>query len=448
MSTSEQAPSGGFATPPSASQSPSPLRQPRRWPIEPPEPLLLTAPPRYHLGHALRYSGLYGLPPLVYGDDDAVPTLQAVLYPEAAGIRAAGTPPAVEVLIVQPRPQSDQPLLVYGMHPSPLADALLEQLRLMLRLDDDLGVFYRLTDQDPELAWVAASDGGRLLRAPTAFEDLLQCLALSYGPPALVVGFLHELGEAVGPRTTLGRRGTPGPAAIAELSPRLYAQLIDQCSQRLAPKSALPAAGPQSRRSSAGAARRAATVRRLGAALRELSCLCASGALHPESLRRRPGELTRALDTQDDELWQDALHEELEWQERIRALLESLPGFRRHRGGPQAVQEMLMRLGCYDGLHLDTATRAAWEQRFHKPKASARARLAASARPRPGAAAAQAAAAASAVTPGLRTRDERQAHGLLLVRRIDRRVSPFSIYRGLAQALLLRVPKAAYSPRQ
>ncbi len=450
MSTSEQAPSSGFAAPPSASQSPSPLRQPRRWPIEPPEPLLLSAPPRYHLGHALRYSGLYGLPPLIYGEDDAVPTLQAVLYPEAAGFRTPGTPPAVEVLIVQPRPQSDQPLLVYGMHPSPLADALLEQLRLMLRLDDDLGVFYRLTDQDPELAWVAASDGGRLLRAPTAFEDLVQCLALSYAPPALAAGFLHELGEAIGPRTTLGRRGTPGPAAIAELPPRLYDQLIAQCSERLALKSAHPAAaaaaGPQPRRSSAGAARRAATVRRLGAALRELACLCATGALHPESLRRRPGELTRALDTQDDELWQDALHEELEWQERIRALLESLPGFRRSRGGPQAVQEMLLRLGCYDGLHLDTATRAAWEQRFHKPNAAARARGAALARSRSGAAAA--AAATPAVASGPRTRDEQQAHALLLVRRIDRRVSPFSIYRGLAQALLLRVPKAAYSPRQ
>ena len=444
MSTSEQAPSSGFATPPSASQSPSPLRQARRWPIDPPEPLLLAVPPRYHLGHALRYSGLYGLPPLVYGEDDAVPTLQAVLYPEAAGFRAPGTPPAVEVLIVQPRPQSDQPLLVYGMHPSPLADLLLEQLRLMLRLDDDLGVFYRLTDQDPELAWVAASDGGRLLRAPTAFEDLLQCLALSYAPLSLAAGFLHELGEAIGPRTTLGRRGTPGPVAIAELPQRLYDQLIDQCSERLAHKSAplATAAGAESRQSArgtAGTARRAATVRRLGAALRELACLCATGALHPESLRRRPGELTRALDTQDDELWQDALHEELEWQERIRALLESLPGFRRHRGGPQAVQEMMLRLGCYDGLHLDTATRAAWEQRFHKPKASAGARPA---RARPGA------ATPSAAASGPRTRDERQAHSLLLVRRIDRRVSPFSIYRGLAQALLLRVPKAAYSPRQ
>ena len=276
------------------------------------------------------------------------------------------------------------------------------------------------------------------------------CLGFAGAPPALAAGFLHELGEAIGPRTTLGRRGTPGPAAIAELPPRLYDQLIAQCSERLALKSAHPAAaaaaGPQPRRSSAGAARRAATVRRLGAALRELACLCATGALHPESLRRRPGELTRALDTQDDELWQDALHEELEWQERIRALLESLPGFRRSRGGPQAVQEMLLRLGCYDGLHLDTATRAAWEQRFHKPNAAARARGAALARSRSGAAAA--AAATPAVASGPRTRDEQQAHALLLVRRIDRRVSPFSIYRGLAQALLLRVPKAAYSPRQ
>lgn len=448
MSTSEQAPSSGLVAPPIAGTPTS--RQTRRWPVAPPisspvvspvtppvispvtppvvppEPLLLPVPPRYHLGHALRYSGLHGLPPIVYREDGAIPKLQAVLYPEAAGFRAAGTPLAVEVLVIQPPSQSQplphggEPLLVYGLPPSPLADALLEQLRLMLRLDDDLGVFYRLAEQDPELAWAAACDGGRLLRAPTAFEDLGHCLALAHGSPSQVVGLLQQLCDKLGPRTTLGRHGWPSAAAIADAPPRHYEHIVNQ------------AAGPARLR------------KRLGRALRELAQCCASGSLHPESLRRRPGELTRAIDL-DDDAWQNALHEELEWQERVRSLLQSLPGYKSPGTGARAVEEMLLRVGCYDGLRLDTAARAAWERRFPAPAATPVRKGRGSGR-RGTPADAQAPAPPADFVP--RTRAERHAHGLLIARRIARRVSPFSIYRGLAQALLLRVPPAAYSPRQ
>ena len=456
MSTPEQAQAGTFAALSIKSGSQprllsdlslsaplsAPLSSPLSSPLAPPlpEPLLLPAPPRYHLGHALRYSGLLGMPPLVYGPDEAVPTLQLVLYPAAVGLRAPGTPPAVEVLVVQPSPLGDQPLLVYGLRPSPLTDALLEQLRLMLRLDDDLGVFYRLTKKDPELAWVAACDGGRLLRAPTAFEDLVHCLASAHGPPPRVAGLMQRLCEQLGPRTSLGRRGFPDPVAIAEAPLRAYEQLI-------APWPGGTAAGR--------------TGRGLGRALRELATLCASGSLHPESMRRRSTELTRALDAQDDSVWQDALHEELEWQERVRSLLESLPGFRSPAVGSRAVEEMLLRLGCYDGLRLDNVARAAWERRFPLPPARRSAR---SADPRlqrrPGRHPAPAACAppglaktatASSGAPSAQTPAERQAerhvHGLMIARRIARRVSPFSIYRGLAQALLLRVPPQG-EPRQ
>lgn len=432
MPTPEQAQTSAFAAVPIKSGS-----QPRLLidvfpaPV-PAQPLLLPTPPRYHLGHALRYSGLLGMPPIILGPDEAVPTLQVVLYPAAVGFHAPGTPAAVEVLVVQPSPLGDQQLLVYGLPPSALADALLEQLRLMLRLDDDLGVFYRLAGTDPELAWVAACDGGRLLRAPTVFEDLVHCLASAYGPPARVAGLVQRLCEQLGPRTSLGRRGFPGPAAIAEAPLRVYEQLI-------APWPGGTAAGR--------------TGRGLGRALRELAALCAGGSLHPESLRRRPGELTRALDLddgQEDGAWQDALHEELEWQERVRALLESLPGFRSPVVGSRAVEEMLLRLGCYDGLRLDNLARAAWERRFPLPpvRRAARSadpqlqrRLGRHASPPPGRArpATATPVAPSAQTPAEK-KSERHLHGLMIARRIARRVAPFSIYRGLAQALLLRVP--------
>jgi 3-methyladenine DNA glycosylase/8-oxoguanine DNA glycosylase len=43
----------------------------------------------------------------------------------------------------------------------------------MFRLDEDLSAFYELVSDDPELDW-SASGAGRMLRAPTVFEDVVK----------------------------------------------------------------------------------------------------------------------------------------------------------------------------------------------------------------------------------------------------------------------------------
>jgi hypothetical protein len=43
----------------------------------------------------------------------------------------------------------------------------------MFRLDEDLSGFYAVVSTDGELAW-CASGAGRLLRAPTVFEDVVK----------------------------------------------------------------------------------------------------------------------------------------------------------------------------------------------------------------------------------------------------------------------------------
>ena len=43
----------------------------------------------------------------------------------------------------------------------------------MFRLDEDLSGFYGLVGDDPELAWSVAG-AGRMLRAPTVFEDVVK----------------------------------------------------------------------------------------------------------------------------------------------------------------------------------------------------------------------------------------------------------------------------------
>jgi hypothetical protein len=43
----------------------------------------------------------------------------------------------------------------------------------MFRLDEDLSGFYGLVGDDPELGWCVAG-AGRMLRAPTVFEDVVK----------------------------------------------------------------------------------------------------------------------------------------------------------------------------------------------------------------------------------------------------------------------------------
>lgn len=48
--------------------------------------------------------------------------------------------------------------------------------RVMLRLDEDLSEFHDLCGQHQYLAWTGQSHGGRLLRSPTPFEDVVKTI--------------------------------------------------------------------------------------------------------------------------------------------------------------------------------------------------------------------------------------------------------------------------------
>ena len=52
-------------------------------------------------------------------------------------------------------------------------DALARTVAHMFRLDEDLSGFYTLVGEDGELSWCARG-AGRMLRAPTVFEDVVK----------------------------------------------------------------------------------------------------------------------------------------------------------------------------------------------------------------------------------------------------------------------------------
>jgi N-glycosylase/DNA lyase len=95
--------------------------------------------------------------------------------------------------------------------------ALATQIRHMLRLDEDLSAFYLVAAADPTLAWVVAG-AGRMMRSPTVFEDLVKTICTTncaWSATVRMVGALvGELGTAAaGARE---RRAFPTAATVAD----------------------------------------------------------------------------------------------------------------------------------------------------------------------------------------------------------------------------------------
>lgn len=301
-----------------------------------------------------------------------------------------GTPLVITTPVVSNRPHRHDPHDLHDLATGELPDPALAVLSQMLRLDEDYELFYRLLAEDPELAWVPACDAARTLRSATAFEDLVKCLLLGAATEARAAALCEAL-CSLGQETPSGLRAFPGPAELAACSVEDLAAM--------------------------GAGRLARPLHRLAA-------LCASGTLHAEALRRPPARLTAALDEalaqegEGDEggRWDDLVHEELEWQERVRALLEWLPGF-----GDRAVGEMLLLLGCYEDVQLHPAALRRFGR--HAPRrAPQRARLSPSKK----------STAAGEPDPARARADAYRLEVQRLLRRLDR----YGLYRGLAQALL------------
>jgi 3-methyladenine DNA glycosylase/8-oxoguanine DNA glycosylase len=97
------------------------------------------------------------------------------------------------------------------------SEKIVRDIRHILRLDEDLDHFYQTTNSDPEFEWIQAQGAGRLLRSPTVFEDLVKMICTTNCSWALtekmVTGFVKNLGRETGN----GRRSFPTPEALAEM---------------------------------------------------------------------------------------------------------------------------------------------------------------------------------------------------------------------------------------
>jgi 3-methyladenine DNA glycosylase/8-oxoguanine DNA glycosylase len=181
------------------------------------------------------------------------------------------------------------------------AAKVLRDARHILRLDDDLQPFYASIAADPDFAWIGLQGAGRLLRSPTVFEDLVKMICTTNCSWALTVKMVTGLVENLGRESDAidgGRRSFPTAEAMAAMPLKFF---VDDVR----------------------AGYRAAY-------LKELADRVASGELNVEQW------LTSSLSTPE--------------------LIKELKGVK--GVGNYAAENLLKLLGRYDGLALDSWTRA------------------------------------------------------------------------------------------
>lgn len=95
-------------------------------------------------------------------------------------------------------------------------------VRHILRLDDNIAAFYQLLTADADFNWIPAQGAGRLLRSPTVFEDLVKMICTTNCSWALTKKMVTGLVENLGRESSEGQRTFPTPEAMAEKSVKFY----------------------------------------------------------------------------------------------------------------------------------------------------------------------------------------------------------------------------------
>ncbi len=99
---------------------------------------------------------------------------------------------------------------------------VLRDARHVLRLDDDLQDFYSITSNDPEFSWIGTQGAGRLLRSPTVFEDLVKMICTTNCSWALTLKMVRGLVENLGRESNDGRRSFPNAQTLASMPAKFF----------------------------------------------------------------------------------------------------------------------------------------------------------------------------------------------------------------------------------
>jgi len=208
-------------------------------------------------------------------------------------------------------------LTILGPAVSPAAaERFAARVRHVLRLDADLSPFYAMAADDPDLAWTTTG-AGRMIQSPTVFEDVVKTVCTTNcawsATRRMVNALVEHLGEPAPGAPSEGPfgRAFPTPEAMAEAGEAFYRDL--------------------------------ARAGYRGAYLIQLARAVAAGEI----------DLERYAAATPDELPDEELEDEL---------LE-LPGV-----GPYAAAHIMMTVGRYHRLILDSWSRPAYAKAIGRAK--------------------------------------------------------------------------------
>jgi 3-methyladenine DNA glycosylase/8-oxoguanine DNA glycosylase len=115
--------------------------------------------------------------------------------------------------------------MVAGSAGTRASSALEKTIAHMFRLDEDLSAFYATVREDAELAW-CAQGAGRMLRAPTVFEDVVKTICTTNTSWSGTRKMTHALVDNLGVKAPGGGRTFPTPEAMAEVDEGFYREVV------------------------------------------------------------------------------------------------------------------------------------------------------------------------------------------------------------------------------
>jgi N-glycosylase/DNA lyase len=106
------------------------------------------------------------------------------------------------------------------------AESVVRDVRHMFRFDDDLRDFYQTTASEPEFSWIALEGAGRLLRSPTVFEDLVKMICTTNCSWSLTEKMVGALVNELGDESDDHRKSFPTAEAMARKPERFFRDTI------------------------------------------------------------------------------------------------------------------------------------------------------------------------------------------------------------------------------
>lgn len=105
-------------------------------------------------------------------------------------------------------------------------EKIARDVRHMLRLDDEMKLFYETMSKDADFDWIPRQGAGRLLRSPTVYEDLVKSICTTNCSWALTDKMVAALVKYLGREGRDGRRAFPTAEAMAAMPESFYREEV------------------------------------------------------------------------------------------------------------------------------------------------------------------------------------------------------------------------------